>query len=292
MKIGLIDVDGHHFPNLALMKLSAWHKAQGDNVEFADPMFGNYNRVYMSKVFTFTADYPHTFPCEVIKGGTGYRDYATVLPPEIEHTCPDYGLYDYPAAVGFLTRGCVNRCPWCVVPRKEGAIRANADIEEFLDGRRKAVLLDNNVLASGWGLSQIEKIIRLGVRVDFNQGLDARQIARNPEVAELLARVKWLRFIRMAYDSAAVRDDVRTAIDRLKECGVKPAKMFFYVLVRDVDDALARIEELAALGCHPFAQPYRDFENKIQPTPEQRRLAFWCNHKPTFYTVAYKNYKK
>lgn len=261
-------------------------------MEFADPMFGRYDRVYMSKVFTFTADYPYGLPCEVVKGGTGYRDYATVLPPEVEHTCPDYGLYDYPAAVGFLTRGCVNRCPWCVVPRKEGALQGNADIEEFLNGRREAVLLDNNVLASGWGLSQIEKIIRLGVRVDFNQGLDARQIARNPQIAELLSRVKWMRYIRMAYDSTAVRDDVRKAIERLKKCGMKPAKMFFYVLVRDVDDALARIEELDALGCQPFAQPYRDFKNKIRPTPEQRRLARWCNHKPTFHTVNYKNYKE
>ena len=181
----------------------------------------------MSKVFTFTPDYPYGFPCEVIKGGTGYRDYATVLPPEVEHTCPDYGLYNYPAAIGFLTRGCVNRCPWCVVPRKEGALRGNADIEEFLDGRRNAVLLDNNVLASGWGLEQIEKIIRLGVRVDFNQGLDARQIARNPPIAELLSRVKWMRYIRMAYDSTAVRDDVRKAFARLKKCGMKHAKMFF-----------------------------------------------------------------
>ena len=179
-----------------------------------------------------------------------------------------------------------------LVPRKEGALRGNADIEEFLDGRRNAVLLDNNVLASGWGLEQIEKIIRLGVRVDFNQGLDARQIARNPPIAELLSRVKWMRYIRMAYDSTAVRDDVRKAIERLKKCGMKPAKMFFYVLVREVDDALARIEELDALGCQPFAQPYRDFENKIRPTPEQRRLARWCNHKPTFHTVNYKNYKE
>lgn len=103
-----------------------------------------------------------------------------------------------------------------MVPRKEGALRGNADIEEFLNGRCNAVLLDNNVLASGWGLSQIEKIIRLGVRVDFNQGLDARQIARNPQIAELLSRVKWMRYIRMAYDSTAVRDDVRKAIERLK----------------------------------------------------------------------------
>lgn len=255
-------------------------------------MYGQYDRVYQSKVFTFTPDYPHVFSCEVVKGGTGYRDYATVLPDQIEHTCPDYGLYDYPAAVGFLTRGCVNGCAWCVVPRKEGAIRANADIEEFLYGRRKAVLLDNNVLASDWGLQQIEKVIRLGIRVDFNQGLDARKIARNPEIAELLAQVKWLRYIRMAYDSVAVQDDVHMAIERLVKCGVKPAKMFFYVLVRDVADALARIEELSALGCQLFAQPYRDFENSVHPTPEQRRLARWCNHKPTFFTVNYNNYKE
>lgn len=93
--------------------------------------------------------------------------------------------------------------PWCVVPRKEGGIRPHADIEEFLAGRRRAVLLDNNVLASDWGLVQIGKIVRLGIRVDFNQGLDARRIARDPEVAELLARVRWLRFLRMAYDTNA-----------------------------------------------------------------------------------------
>lgn len=261
-------------------------------MEFADPMFGQYDRVYMSKVFTFTPDYPHAFPCEVVKAGTGYRDYATLLPEEIEHTCPDYDLYRYPAAIGFLTRGCVNRCPWCVVPRKEGTLRPHADITEFLAARSEAVLLDNNVLASPWGLEQIEKIIRLGVRVDFNQGLDARQIARNPEIADLLSRVKWRRYIRMAYDSTAVRDDVRRAIERLKRCGVKPSKMFFYVLVRNVNDARARIEELSALGCQPFAQPYRDFENKIQPTLEQKRLARWCNHKATFKTVRFEDYNK
>lgn len=260
-------------------------------MEFADPMIGQYDRVYQSKVFTFTPDYPHAFTCEVVRAGTGYRDYATVLPEEIEHTCPDYGLYDYPAALGFLTRGCVNRCPWCVVPNKEGMLRKNAGIEEFLAGRRKAVLLDNNVLASEWGLRQIEKIIRLGVRVDFNQGLDARQIARNPDIAELLSRVKWLRYIRMAYDSQAVRDDVHKAIEMLMKYGIKPAKMFFYVLVRDVDDALSRIEELSALGCQPFAQPYRDYDNNISPTNEQKRLARWCNRKAVFITVKYKDYK-
>lgn len=110
MRIGLIDVDGHNFPNLALMKLSAWHKSQGDSVEFADPMFGRYDRVYMSKVFTFTPDCLDIYHCEVIRAGTGYKDYTTTLPDEIEHTCPDYSLYGVNEAYGFLTRGCPNRC--------------------------------------------------------------------------------------------------------------------------------------------------------------------------------------
>ena len=197
MRIGLVDVDGRNFPNLVLMKLSAWHKFRGDTVEFADPVAGRYDKVYLSKVFTHTPDCRDEYRCEVIRGGTGYRDYTTTLPEAVEHTCPDYSLYGVGEAYGFLTRGCPNRCPWCVVPYKEGAIRPHADIEEFLAGRKRAVLLDNNVLASAWGLAQIEKIVRLGVRVDFNQGLDARRIARNPELAELLARVRWLRFLRI-----------------------------------------------------------------------------------------------
>lgn len=120
MRIGIVDVDGHHFPNLALMKLSAWHKSEGDSVEFADAMFGSYDRVYMSKVFTFTPDCSDYYPCEVVKAGTGYRDYTTTLPESIEHMCPDYSLYGVDEAYGFLTRGCPNHCPWCIVPHKEG----------------------------------------------------------------------------------------------------------------------------------------------------------------------------
>ncbi|MFQ7503934.1 MAG: hypothetical protein ACLRMJ_14165 [Alistipes finegoldii] len=189
-----------------------------------------------------------------------------MLPEEIEHICPDYSLYGVKEAYGFLTRGCVNRCPWCVVPHKEGEVRAHADIEEFLDGHKHAVLLDNNVLASEWGLMQIEKIVRMGIRVDFNQGLDARRIARTPEIAALLARVKWIRFLRMAYDSRAMQDDVHKAIELLRKHGVPARRLFFYVLIRDdTEDALGRIRELKALGCQPFAQPYRDFEHEGNP---------------------------
>ena len=80
MRIGLVDVDGHNFPNLALMKLSAWHKCRGDTVEFADPAARRYDKVYMSKVFTFSRDCTDRYDCEVVRAGTGYRDYATILP--------------------------------------------------------------------------------------------------------------------------------------------------------------------------------------------------------------------
>ena len=110
---------------------------------------------------------------------------------------------------------------------------------------------------------------------DFNQGLDARRIARCPEVAELLSQVRWLRFLRMAYDSPAVRDDVHRAVELLGRCGIPPRKLFFYVLVRDdIDDALRRIRELKEIGCVPFAQPYRDFTGGTKPSREAWRLAY------------------
>ena len=126
MKVALVDVDGHHFPNLALMRLSAWHKARGDDVEWWNG-FTHYDRVYLSKVFTFTPDFDTVIDAdEIITGGTGYKDY-TSLPPEVEATPPDYSIYPwYKRAVGFLTRGCVHTCPWCIVPRKEGNIRPAA----------------------------------------------------------------------------------------------------------------------------------------------------------------------
>ncbi len=292
MRIGLVDVDGHGFPNLALMKLSAWHKAQGDRVEFADPMFGRYDRVYMSKVFTFTPDCPDCYPCEVVRAGTGYKDYTTTLPEEVEHICPDYSLYGVREAYGFLTRGCVNRCPWCVVPHKEGRIRPASPIREFIGDRRQAVLLDNNVLASDFGLEQIEEIIRMGIAVDFNQGLDARRAAADTYIIDLLARVKWMRYIRFACDRRAQLEPVTKCVEELGKRGVKPYRIFVYVLIQEVADALYRIEALRKLGVQPFGQPYRDFESRAEPTDEQKRLARWCNHKAIFKSIEFKDYGK
>lgn len=291
MKVGLVDIDGHNFPNLALMKLSAWHKAQGDRVEFADPMFGRYDRVYMSKVFTFTADCPDIYHCEVIRGGTGFRDYTTVLPEEIEHVCPDYSLYGVNEAYGFLTRGCPNRCPWCIVPHKEGAIRPASPLREFLGGKRRAVLLDNNVLASEFGLEQIEEIVRMGISVDFNQGLDARRACDDPYILDLLARVKWINQIRFACDRMAQLESVTKCVQEMRRRGIKPYRIFVYCLIQNVDESLERINALRKLGVLPFAQPYRDFENNVEPTNEQKRLARWCNHRAIFKSVEFKNYK-
>lgn len=292
MKIGLIDVDGHHFPNLALMKLSAWHKAQGDVVGWVN-YFEDYDVVYKSKVFTFTKeDNTCVNAGRLIKAGTGYRDYSTVLPDEVEHTCPDYSLYpQFKEAYGFLTRGCPNKCPWCIVPSKEGVIRPHADITEFLAGRKRAVLIDNNVLASDWGLSQIEKIVDLGIHVDFNQGLDARIVAGNSDIARLLARVKWLKQIRFACDTKSQIPVIEKTVRMLSDNGIKPSKIFVYVLVKqDTEDALERLRFLKSLGVGPFAQPYRDFEGKVTITREQRRIARWCNHKAIFQTIDYAEY--
>lgn len=293
MKIGLIDVDGHNaFPNLALMKLSAFHKQRGDSVEFANAMFQNYDIVYKSKVFTFTPDNNEIYNCEVIKAGTGYKDYSTNLNYNIEHICPDYDIYNSNIAYGFLTRGCINKCEWCIVPDKEGKIKANADIEEFISNKKQAILLDNNVLASTHGLLQIEKIIRLGIRVDFNQGLDVRLAYCDKYILDLLSKVKWTRQIRFACDTLSQLDPLIKVTEELIKKGIKPYRIFVYVLIKkDTNDALVILNKLKELGVVPFAQPYRDFDNKIKPTKEQKDIARWCNHKAIFNSIDFSRYK-
>ena len=201
MRIGLIAVDGRGgFPNLALMRLSTWHKRQGDAVDWWNG-FERYDRVYMSKVFTFTPDFDTAINAEeIITGGTGYKDFGN-LPPEIEACPPDYTLYpQWKSAIGFLTRGCCRHCEWCVVPQKEGTIHPAATWEEIKrPDSREMILLDNNVLASDHGLDQIDRMGHEPVWIDFNQGLDARLIT--PEIARMLARLHWIRFVRLACDT-------------------------------------------------------------------------------------------
>lgn len=155
-----------------------------------------------------------------------------------------------------------------------------------------AVLLDNNVLASDFGLEQIEEIVRMGIAVDFNQGLDARRACDDPYILDLLARVKWIQHIRFACDRISQLEAVTTCVKELGRRGIKPYRIFIYCLIQDVNESLERINALRKLKVCPFAQPYRDFDNNIEPTKEQKRLARWCNHKAIFKSVEFKNYRR
>lgn len=286
MKIALHAPDHTNFPNLALMKLSAHHKAQGDTVEWYDPLRNDeFDQVYSSKIFTWTKEDSYLWHHNTVNGGSGY-DLKASLPDEIEHSCPDYDLYGLDYSVGFLTRGCLRSCPWCIVPEKEGKIREHADIDEFLR-HDKAVLLDNNVLAHEHGIRQIEKISQKKVKVDFCQGLDARLI--DGPIAKLLSRVHWLEPIRLACDSHSMIEPVRKAVELLRWHNAKPFRYSVYVLVKDVEESLERIKFLKGIDVDPFAQPYRDREG-IEPTQEQKDLARWCNHKATFKSCTWEDY--
>lgn len=280
MKIALVDVDGRNFPNLALMKLSAWHKAQGDSVEWYSPLFSRPDKIYASKVFTFTPDYidyAYGDP-EPVRGGTGY-DPAVRLPDEVERTLPDYSIYpEWGSSLGFLTRGCIRNCPWCIVPRKEGKLQVVDDIERIAAGRRDVVLLDNNFLAAPGEFvrEQLEKAARLGLRLDFNQGLDARMVTA--ENARLLAACRWIRFIRFSCDTTAMIEPIRRAVRLIRETGSR-REIFCYMLVQDIAEAEIRLRALVELGVTPFAQPYRDFSGKAETTKKQRDFARFANVK-------------
>lgn len=279
-RIALVDVDGRNFPNLALMKLSAWHKAQGDSVEWYSPLFSRPDKIYASKVFTFTQDYidyAYGDP-EPVRGGTGY-DPAVRLPYEVERTLPDYSIYpEWGSALGFLTRGCIRNCQWCIVPRKEGALQVVDDIERIAAGRRDVVLLDNNFLAAPGEFirEQLEKAALLGLRLDFNQGLDARLMTTDN--ARLLAACRWIRFIRFSCDTAAMIEPIRRAVRLIRETGSR-REIFCYMLVQDIADAEIRLRALVELGITPFAQPYRDFTDNAATTKEQRDFARFANVK-------------
>lgn len=197
MNIGLLDVDGHNFPNFALMKISAWHKARGDNVEWALPMFGQYHRVYKSKIFTFTPDEPTDWHCEVIKGGTGY-DIRSRLADEIESsTLMDYSIYpQYQFSIQFFSRGCLRSCPFCLVREKEGYIHPVEPVELNPNGKWIEVL-DNNFFANPEWKSAIQYLLKARQPVNLH-GVDVRIM--DEEQAYWLNRLHLRRSIHIAWD--------------------------------------------------------------------------------------------
>ena len=294
MKVGLIAVDSK-YPNLALMKVTRYHREKGDEVEWYTP-FEQYDKVYVAKVFSFTEDFGQVIANahEVVRGGTGYC-ITSELPDYIDRMQPDYSIYpsiDERTAYGFLTRGCPNHCKWCVVPEKEGGIRPYMDVEEIaIGGRDHLILMDNNVLASDYGLAQIEKIADLGLRVDFNQALDARLVT--DEVAKLLARVKWIRHIRFGCDTRGQIRYCDEATDMINRYGFKGEYFFYCILLGKEEECLARINHWRDKGGRyiPYCQPYRDPRRHVQLIPRwQKDIAGWCNRREIFQRCKFEDY--
>ena len=294
MRVGLIAVDSYH-PNLALMKISGWHKSRGDEVEWFSPLF-NYDIVYMSKIFSFKPDYPYPVNCDdVRRGGTGY-DAHKVLPDEIDRFKPDYSIYPKipkDTAYGFLTRGCPNKCKWCVVPRKEGNIHPYMDVEEIaVDGRTNLILMDNNVLASDYGLSQIEKIVERGYRVDFNQALDARLVT--DDVARLLARVRWIQVIRFGCDTPAQVEHCERAMSLIDKHRKNPASYLLYTMIHgDINENYERLAHFRDFKrVRIVAQPFRDLDNPNQIIPQwQKDMARWSMRRELYVSTDFKDFR-
>ncbi len=316
MRVGLVDVDGHAkkkkwgatiYPNIALCKIARWHKQQGDTVEWVDAFF-HYDVLYMSKVFNFSPDDLTVYDADkIIKGGTGY-DIHSALPFMIDRQQPDYSIYPHipsDTAYGFLTRGCPNKCSWCVVPRKEGKIVPYMDVDTIaLEGRHKLVLMDNNFLAAGdYAHEQLDKIIRRGYRVDFNQALDARLVT--DDFAKKLARVKWLdkNRIRFGCDTPKQIEYCEQAMEMIKSYGFKGEFFLYTMLNDDFHECYDRIhywwdklqearEKHTGNWVYAYAQPYRDPDNPNSPIPQwQKDMAGWVNKKAHFVAHSFEEFQ-
>ena len=292
MKIGLIDVDGHNFPNLPLMKLSAYHKSIGDSVEWYEPMFsGHMDKVYMSKVFTFTPDYEYCIDAdEIIKGGTGYSypDGGEALADEIEHIYPDYSIYyeKLPVvkdtAYGFLTRGCPRGCDFCIVGKKEGRCSVKvADLSEFWNGQKNIVLLDPNMFACRDWKVLSQQLIDSGAWVDFSQGCDIRIMT--DEKAEYLKQIK-IKQIHFAWDRYEDKDIIVPKFKRFSELtGWKYWKMTVYCLCNfntTFEQDLERIYTLRDLGYSPYVMLYE--KEKLPVGHKLRKLQRYVNSRAIF----------
>lgn len=301
MKIGLIDVDGHNFPNLALMRISAYHKAQGDDVEWWWSDFIHYDIVYMSKIFSdaYSKDKPEPMNADkVIKGGSGYcirlkdgkeffdRSLNHQLPDEVEKMFPDYSIYpQYKFAIAMTSRGCSRGCPYCHVYAKEGPPHKVADVWDFYAGQDEIVSLDPNITA----LPRHDKhelfrqYAETGAKINFCQGLDIRLLT--DQDIDLLNSMK-LKRAHFAWDDP--EDDLKESFVRYAKSAKKKDHGRFgtvYILTgfnSTMEQNLHRIYTVRDLGFDPYVMVY----NKPNADPELKKLQRWCNNKLIFNSVA------
>lgn len=296
--IGLIDVDGHSgFPNIPLMKISAWHKAHREEVTWFSPLWNMWwERVYMAKVFSFTPNYAYPINAsEIIMGGSGYMIHNVDgkekwlgteqgLPEEVEHIYPDYELYGIrDRAYGFLSRGCYRGCPFCHVASKEGRrSRKVADLAEFWNGQKEIEICDPNILACPDAEDLLRQLAESKAKVEFNQGLDARLI--NDTNVELLARIR-LKSVHFAWDRMRDGDAVIAGIRRfIEKVRYYPRDISVYCLVNyetSMAEDLERISKLRELGVSPYVMVY----DKEHAGKDYKRLQRWVNHRAIFWST-------
>lgn len=299
MKIGLIDVDGHNFPNIPLMKLSAWHKQQGDSVEWYEPLFsGHMDVVYMSKVFSFTPDYQFCIDADaVIRGGSGYcielknglevyhSERDSQLHPEVEHIYPDYSIYPEltkDKAFGYMSRGCPRGCGFCHVGAKEGKCAYKvADLSEFWNGQKNIILLDPNPTACAEWRDILQQLIDSGSWVDFTQGVDIRTLTDKKTL--MLKQIK-TKNIHFAWDRYEDKDIVVPKFKRFKEItGWDKRKMTVYVLTNydtTHQQDLERVYILKELGFNPDIRIYN--KQSLPKGHITKKLQRWVNNRIAF----------
>ena len=292
MIIGLYDVDST-IPNLALMKLSTYHKALGHTVEPYIPLEKDrYDKIYASKVFKDSdPSWLDTSRMEI--GGTGW-DMSVALPDEIEALSPDYSLYQYPHNIGFTMRGCRLRCDFCVVPEKEGKPYGVRTIDEIWTQRdsRFVVLLDNDFFGNPSWSERIDEIMAHDLLVCFSQGLNIRNL--KPDQAAAIAGVRFRNLknskkqVYFAWDDPRHEKLIHKGIKVATDAGIKPNQMAFFVLIgfhSTAEEDLHRVEVLRGYGCDPFVMPYN------RADAYQKAFARWVNNKAVFNTTSWERYR-
>lgn len=296
MRIGLYDVDSHNFPNLALMKISAWHKQRGDEVEFMLPLM-HYDKVYVSKVFGDEYSQMPNFCIqadEVVYGGTGFA-ITIENGKEVYHKDRDKNLPYEPeltkdTAYGFLSRGCCNDCSFCIVSKKEGRCSVKvADLSEFWNGQKFIKLLDPNILACKDRIELLKQLKDSKAKVDFTQGLDVRFVTE--EVAYLLKDIK-KEAVHFAFDfmknEKAIIKGLKTYADIYglpSSCSDKAVYMLTNYDTTHEED-MYRIKMIESCGFVPDVRVYR----KNTAPQITRDLQRWCNNRLIYSSTKWEDY--